>query len=420
MTRKRLGIFAGVGCLLMLAVPLGIVLLWRWANTLPAYPLAVAAPPVPNALDDYVEAARLASEAEYEQSRRLAGQADANVFLRVPYFPEVPTDLVRGAVEANRPALARLREGFRREYASLRYSPWSRNRPRWLRFWTLARALRTEGELSERQGRPADAARSYLDCLRLGTDLPRGAGDLVAGRMGLVIQNIGLEGLHEIVDRLDGASALRTLRDMQALNARAVPLAEVIRHERDSATASLLTALRHPGSRFSLYADWDHRNMQEYLRFSFTPKRVLLDRFRAYMDRWAEISRQPYHAAVTLPRRPFDPVSRRAIPNLYMARLASAKRDALWRLVECRLALSAHRSEHGDLPESLDALVPHSLPELPEDPFAPRPLTYRREGAGYLLYSLGPDGDDDGGRQEFGKLTTETDSDLAEPRILPP
>lgn len=47
-------------------------------------------------------------------------------------------------------------------------------------------------------------------------------------------------------------------------------------------------------------------------------------------------------------------------------------------------------------------LTPADLPGVPTDPFAASgPLKYRKTGASYILYSVGPDGRDDGGRAVF-------------------
>jgi hypothetical protein len=70
------------------------------------------------------------------------------------------------------------------------------------------------------------------------------------------------------------------------------------------------------------------------------------------------------------------------------------------------LAIEVHRREHGALPAVLDDLVPGVLAEMPRDPHAANPhaehggYVYRLDGAnpfGYVLYSVGPDGIDDGG-----------------------
>jgi hypothetical protein len=70
---------------------------------------------------------------------------------------------------------------------------------------------------------------------------------------------------------------------------------------------------------------------------------------------------------------------------------------AFRRLLLCRLALRIHELEHGRLPDTLEELTPGYLPAVPDDPFGTCPLTYRREGDIYRLYSLGHDRCDDGG-----------------------
>lgn len=61
-------------------------------------------------------------------------------------------------------------------------------------------------------------------------------------------------------------------------------------------------------------------------------------------------------------------------------------------------ALAAHRAERGTYPRQLDDLVPHYLPSVPDDPFANHPFRCKPEEYGFLLYSLGPNQKDNGGR----------------------
>jgi hypothetical protein len=59
------------------------------------------------------------------------------------------------------------------------------------------------------------------------------------------------------------------------------------------------------------------------------------------------------------------------------------------------LALRLHRERTGELAASLDALVEAKvLPAVPLDPFTGKPLGYSRERG--VLWSAGPDGDNDG------------------------
>jgi len=66
------------------------------------------------------------------------------------------------------------------------------------------------------------------------------------------------------------------------------------------------------------------------------------------------------------------------------------------------LALLGYRDVHGELPESLDALVPTYFDDEPMDPYADGPLVYRVNGDGSaLVYSVGEDLEDDGGVDDF-------------------
>jgi hypothetical protein len=61
-------------------------------------------------------------------------------------------------------------------------------------------------------------------------------------------------------------------------------------------------------------------------------------------------------------------------------------------------ALAAYRADHGRYPERLDGLAPKYLAQVPGDLFSGKALTYRPSGDGYLLYSVGVNGRDEGGR----------------------
>ena len=53
-----------------------------------------------------------------------------------------------------------------------------------------------------------------------------------------------------------------------------------------------------------------------------------------------------------------------------------------------------------DFPSELDELVPKYLKKLPLDPFTGETLRYHVDESGCLIYSLGPNKIDDGGRRD--------------------
>jgi len=60
--------------------------------------------------------------------------------------------------------------------------------------------------------------------------------------------------------------------------------------------------------------------------------------------------------------------------------------------------LERYRLAHGQLPDTLDALVPEFLDRVPNDVINGQPLRYRQTGADqFVLYSVGWNEIDDGG-----------------------
>lgn len=77
--------------------------------------------------------------------------------------------------------------------------------------------------------------------------------------------------------------------------------------------------------------------------------------------------------------------------------------DALDRMVaqttvmEIGLTISQYHAEHAAYPETLDAVTPYLGGKVPSDPYTGTPLLYERRGAGYVLYSVGANLNDDDG-----------------------
>jgi hypothetical protein len=67
------------------------------------------------------------------------------------------------------------------------------------------------------------------------------------------------------------------------------------------------------------------------------------------------------------------------------------------RLLIVELALEAYQKETGAYPRELSELTPGVLKEMPQDLFGNSVFGYVRNAEGYILYSYGPDGVDDGG-----------------------
>lgn len=90
------------------------------------------------------------------------------------------------------------------------------------------------------------------------------------------------------------------------------------------------------------------------------------------------------------------------LPAITAATTAEDRTNTNLELTRLAAALAVYRAEHKIYPTKLDELVPSVLKTLPVDLFHAKPFLYKRDGDGYLLYSAGPNGSDDGGSDDGG------------------
>lgn len=74
--------------------------------------------------------------------------------------------------------------------------------------------------------------------------------------------------------------------------------------------------------------------------------------------------------------------------------------EARRRAARVAVAIERHSlARNGELPERPAELCPDFLPAIPADPYGTAPLRYRKRAPGYVVYSVGSDGLDDGGAE---------------------
>jgi len=82
------------------------------------------------------------------------------------------------------------------------------------------------------------------------------------------------------------------------------------------------------------------------------------------------------------------------------------------RCARIALMIESYRREKGNLPQSLQELVPQFGQEIPADPFTGRDLLYRVQPGGFVVYSVFEDGRDDGGEIQKKENSREKDCGL--------
>lgn len=99
------------------------------------------------------------------------------------------------------------------------------------------------------------------------------------------------------------------------------------------------------------------------------------------------------------------------LPKADLFAAAIDRNDIHVELAEMMPALAAYRTEHGEYPETLEALMPEYVDALPPDPHAAGPYRYRRTDKGCLIYSVGANGRDDNGRNRALELDNTASED---------
>ncbi len=410
-----------LGCSLFTALLLGII---AWHAGLEINPVITVPAPVmprPNALDYYLQAGELVDAVKVTDGRATFGSEALEKFI----WPEAPA---AGDTHGNTlmteppptwrdvemfgnrlaPAFALLHRGLTHDchdipIRSQKQEELEQNIARYNKCIALARALAIAGRLKMRQGDWPGALACDLDALQLGEEMQHGEG-LMSGDIGSDCQICGRRDVWTIVRHLPGPQARAATRRLATIMARTPSYADRLREDKKF----FLTQINEPLSQaavapYSFGQAMGNANYADFLRSYMYGKRDLLRQWTRIMDKGIAGAGQPYSATNNRPGITWDNSCGAAglwvefVSNRY--RCDFTANETQNSLLSTACALQAYHTEHGRYPDQLSALTPAYLPAIPVDPFGVnKPLCYKRTGANYLLYSIGPDGVDDGGK----------------------
>jgi len=286
--------------------------------------------------------------------------------------------------------------------------------PLFAQFRQAARMFAGRSRLHREEGRPLEAALDAIACLHLGTDVGTQR-SLIAGLVQTACQAIGEAQLRQVIPLLDATEARIAGNAMRRAMAETASLAETMAGEAAFAKAffieTLAPAMGDAQRLEELYGD------AEFARAAAgVSAEQMWEQMLPFHEQRTELAARPYWARGAL-SAPDNPLLERQIDILERTGLKFAFMEARLRVDLAALAAQAYRGEHGAYPAGLDALAPDYLPEVPRDPFADAALRsqYREpEGAKVLvIYSVGPDGDDDGSEDIGRSIKLDSDGDIA-------
>ena len=176
--------------------------------------------PTPNGYDDFIKAGTLVCDET----------ADHNL---------MNEEKLRAAVSKNIEALRVARNGIGHESRvplTLMVTNHDAQLGDLARLKRLAHAFAAEAELAQLEHRPEDAAKSYLDTIRLGHECARG-GTIIDSLVGIAIQAIGITPLEKLSPKLDAKQCREIATALEDFESRREPVEEILQHERTWARA---------------------------------------------------------------------------------------------------------------------------------------------------------------------------------------
>ncbi len=389
----------------------------RHLNAAPTFAIPAPAPlPNPNAFDDFVRAAALHREPDTSKGapEGIVSPAGAAKTFR--------TDSV---FADNAAAVQALHVGFTHPFQmpSARSGKVLDSGFKYFsQFRSLARTLGYETQQRAARGDAAGAMETGLDGVQMGVMLPRG-GDTYSLILGTACEAVARKPLWAIVGKLDATQAAGAARRLETIAAQRTSLADTMREEEWRGVTARLELLQKQSVTAALREIVDPENrgntsgsnpsahpFRDWLSVTRLSKQQVIDDYAAWMNAQIVAARPPYshlsNEGVVASSAPADLLNQtieRADTSHREVQFKDASDRADDGLLTTLLALRAYRLKRGDYPASLDALVTSgTLHALPADPFARSanaPFGYRRlSGDGFRLYSVGPDGVDDGGR----------------------
>jgi len=286
----------------------------------------------------------------------------------------------------------------------------------------LAKLLVADGQRLEAEGHYGDALNDYLACARMGAHVAQGV-TLIEDLVGIATWNLTQRRLANLVLRRDlDARQLQKLQKALADPRRILPeCAHGMRQERlvglevvdelCSRPVMFLTNLQrlydlgfgqvnaHPRD------GWGH--LEKRVGQLLLPDRAIKEHMSQYYDLLIARAEQGPRASrennldadqliLSLPS--WDLISRILLPSLSRATELAWAGEARLYLLRGVVALRLHMVQHeGQPPADLQALTEKLPAGALEDIYSGELLRYEPDGTSWLLYSIGPDGKDDGG-----------------------
>ena len=314
--------------------------------------------------------------------------------------------LVREHLKRNKLPVELVMEGYRIDKSQpyIQYQKhFNARAPNFLKMRGLGQFITVLGKLEQEEGHFSKAANYYLATIRMGKGLASN-GSLIYGMIAVAIETMSIKPLTKMMARTDLDQSLYHLVSEQ-LN----------RIDRNHFTYRELLDVEFLVQEYA-FDDIMSGNVKSLgvaprntVIWRLFPVKLFFGRERKVCQNYQMELMKNFPENFPRARKVFGNVKFPAVS--YIAKIMTPNhikaygnylllRDRINGL-KILLALQLYRTEEGHFPGSLNELVPEYLKEIPPDRFASDgKFIYKKDGKSISLYSVGPDGVDDGGKTE--------------------
>lgn len=376
---------------------------WLWGTALLMLVQgAGAASAAPNAADVYTQALKDAHLDSFNQ-------ADFNDVLANGYRSKVAVDQV---LNANGKAFADLARGA--VLTRCRFAPdagvLDRDQGPYEQLKDLTLLYLAQGLRQYRQGDQDRAVETLLGGIRIGLQMQQ---DKIMGARstGILIERAGFGVVERWLAREHPPAALlkRHMADVQGLVKLQVPFVKTIEAERQWTEASVADLARPDSTNhaFAGLSPDQQKQVVSLVRERAQKMYPVLENSAGSAD-FLAVQKTERDLAVKYGGKRENTTMAQGVADSLLEVLVPSFSQAWqsWQVARVEVqslpalfALEAYHSDHHVWPKALTALVPAYVSALPRDPYGTGSYKYRVDTKGPVLYSVGPDRHDDGGRK---------------------
>ncbi|MHB8994197.1 MAG: hypothetical protein ACYC63_02990 [Armatimonadota bacterium] len=264
-------------------------------------------------------------------------------------------------------------------------------------FRAIARVLAMEAEVHRIDGDHLGAAGSALNGLMV-AQAASSQRTLISYMVGTACEAYAIRSLDETIPNLKAAELRQVLARLLQIESTCLPIQETLDSEESFGRMCFQTMMKASAQQ--------QRQMAAELGLAPPELKTMVESMN--LQSWQAIG-EMYNllrgvAKMPYPRRPRpiplpkDPFAEIIMPVGDKVLFKHAQSLTELHLREAELASRAYLLEKKQVPPDLQTLVPDYLPQVPSDPFGEGPLRSAVVNEKLVIYSIGPDMKDDGGK----------------------